>query len=467
MTNIPYSENLPFVKMNISELSNDIKKIQVEQEKVFIDLERGMNIKDAKALESLVHFQNAKNTPIQRWYPYREGYSKDLVDIFINDLGISHGIFDPFSGSGTTLLSSRLKGIDSIGIDTNPISIEVAKAENESYSHAELVLFNEIMNHLSNMQISDNIINLDFDLAEKVFNEEILRSLLQIREFIFTIDNEKVKRLVFVAWLSIIEEVSNVKKEGNGIKYKNRKRTSAGYIKIDKAEWEQIHFPQNKFEYVKGKLIDCMKIIKYDLANNYGSIQKRPEIILGNCLEMDKLISKDIQMTFFSPPYCNCFDYFEIHKVELWLGGFVKTKDDMKIFRNTGFRSNTNSILNKPITYKNEFVEKLIALIDTNNLWSNKIPDVIRGYFDDMNTLLAKLYERTEKNGFVSIVIGNSAYTGVIIPTDTILAEIGRENGFVVESILTARHLTTSSQQKVQLNGLKNYLRESIVILRK
>ncbi|GAJ09489.1 unnamed protein product, partial [marine sediment metagenome] len=130
-------------------------------------------------------------------------------------------------------------------------------------------------------------------------------------------------------------------------------------------------------------------------------------------------------------------------------------------------RSNTNSLNNKPIIYKNENLENLLDLFEPNKLWNNKIPNIVRGYFDDMHTLLGKLYQQTTKNGFVGIVVGNSAYSGVIIPTDILIAEIAKEIGFKIKNIFVTRHLTTSSQQKQELEYLKNYLRESIVLLEK
>ena len=144
---------------------------------------------------------------------------------------------------------------------------------------------------------------------------------------------KKIRDLVFVAWLSIIEDVSNIKKEGNGIKYKNRKRTPNGYINIDREAWEKQNFPDDKFLFVKLKLIKQLEIILYDIINNYGLSEKKPKIFRGSCLEFNKLFNDEIEFTFFSPPYCNCFDYFEIHKVELWLGEFVKIA---MILRNLG-----------------------------------------------------------------------------------------------------------------------------------
>jgi hypothetical protein len=187
----------------------------------------------------------------------------------------------------------------------------------------------------------------------------------------------------------------------------------------------------------------------------------------NNCLEFPEYIKDDFQLTFYSPPYCNCFDYFEIHKVELWLGGFVNNKKEFKELRNNGFRSNTNSLNGKEIKYNNESVESLIGLFDFEKLWSKRIPNVVRGYFDDTHTLLKSLFNQTVKNGYVGIVVGNSAYTGVIIPTDIIIADIAKSIGFEVKDIFITRHLTTSSQQKIALNPLKEFLRESIILLKK
>jgi len=106
-------------------------------------------------------------------------------------------------------------------------------------------------------------------------------------------------------------------------------------------------------------------------------------------------------------------------------------------------------------------------MFDKGNLWSKKIPSVVRGYFDDTHTLLKKLYLQTQKGGCVGVVIGNSAYSGVIIPSDILTAQIANEVGFNVENIFITRHLTTSSQQKKELEPLKEYLRESIVLLKK
>jgi len=441
--------------------------VQAEQFDIFKSLEKDAPFVNAGSFSNQVHFQNAYLTPVQRWFPYREGFSTRLVNAFLKELQITGNVFDPFSGSGTTLLASRHNNLNSFGIDVNPISVLVAKAENENYNNSDIHNLNSEINKLKLVSRSEEVFQTSFDLADKVFNSEILQSLLQFKFHIREIQNEKIKNLLFVAWLSMIEEVSNIKKEGNGIKYKNRKRTPNGYINIDKEVWEKQVFPEDKFNFVKSKLVNHLEIILTDITNYYGANEKKPNIYKGSCLEFDNMFSDEIQFTFYSPPYCNCFDYFEIHKVDLWLGDFIYDKEEFRLLRNTGFRSNTNSLNHKPIVYKNENLENLISLFNSDKLWNTRIPSVVRGYFDDTHTLLNKLYQQTTKDGYVGIVVGNSAYSGVIIPSDVLIADIAKEIGFKVKNIFVTRHLTTSSQQKQELETLKNYLRESIVLLQK
>ena len=323
-----------------------ISKIQSEQLNIFRDIERELLYFNANSFSNQVHFQFAFQTPVQRWFPYREGYSIKLVNSFIQELGIKGNVFDPFSGSGTTLLSARHKGLQSFGVDINPIPVLVSKVENEQYTNTDIINIKNNIKKLKKTVKSNEEYSTSFPLADKVFNKEILNSLLHLKNIIQEIKDVIVKNLFFVAWLSIIEDVSNIKKEGNGIKYKNRRRSSHGYISIDKEKWERQNFPEHKYSYVRNKLIDCLEIIISDIQFKYGLNKNKPKIYKDSCLQFDELFSDEIEFTFYSPPYCNCFDYFEIHKVELWLGDFVYNKEQLKKLRNLGFRSNINSLNN-------------------------------------------------------------------------------------------------------------------------
>lgn len=439
----------------------------VYEDKVFLDdLESRYNVSYDADYSNLVHFQTTNDIPFQRWYSYREGYSYKLVEKLIKKYNITGPLLDPFVGSGSSILAGRRMHLKTYGIDVNPLSIFISKVENKDYNDAdidnikaEIFMFNQLKRDMK-------VRKTNFELASKYFNKDILQAMLQLREHINSISNPKTRDVFFLSWLSILESVSNVKKEGNGLKYKNRKRKKSGYINIPIEDWENEHFPDNKFVYVSDKIINNIQKIIEDLSSNYITAPKAT-MILGSSIENVLSVPEQVELTVFSPPYVNFFDYFEIHKIELWLGEFINEQNDLRKLKRTGLRSNASASVAKALTNSNESIQHLTAILETKKLWSNRIPSVIAGYFDDMENLLINLYKKTTVDGMVAIVVGNSAYAGILIPSDLLIAEIGEKIGFKVDKIVVTRHLTTSSQQRKYLNDVMSFMRESILIFRK
>ncbi|MGO4929515.1 hypothetical protein ACTQ5J_13085 [Fundicoccus sp. Sow4_F4] len=437
-----------------------------EGKEFLIELQKKYNVFEDDTYSSLVNFQKNSDIPFQRWYPYREGYSYELVDKLIKRFSISGNLLDPFMGSGSSILAGRYNNLKTFGIDVNPISVFVAKVENYTLEESEIHRALGYKNSFENLRRDKQTRYSTFLLAEKYFNSDILQALLQLKDEINLIKESKVRDLLFLSWLSVIELVSNVKKEGNGLKYKNRKRQKNTYTTIPIEEWEEANFPTDKFEFVKEKILVNLSMILEDLLL-YKIKAPEPTIILGSSIDKVTEIPAEIELTVFSPPYANFFDYFEIHKMELWLGDFVESQEELRILKRTGMRSNPSAVNSKSLHYNNDSVNFLINLISQKKLWSKRIPDVVLGYFDDMEILLNNLFIKTKSGGRVAIVVGNSAYNGVVVPSDLLIAEIGEKIGFVVEEIIITRHLTSSSQQRKHLIDVMDFMRESIVILRK
>lgn len=95
------------------------------------------------------------------------------------------------------------------------------------------------------------------------------------------------------------------------------------------------------------------------------------------------------------------------------------------------------------------------------------MPNMLCGYFCDMGKVLKQLYEALDNGGSCYIVVDQSAYVGVIVPTDVILADIAKSCGFKVEEIVVCRKANTSGQQLKAYPYLGQTLRESIVCLKK
>src|SRR4051794_10392886 len=72
-------------------------------------------------------FDDNRDRPIHRWYPFVEGYSADLVGLALGDLPPSGVLLDPFGGSGTTALAASLAGYDCLFCEINPYLAWVAE----------------------------------------------------------------------------------------------------------------------------------------------------------------------------------------------------------------------------------------------------------------------------------------------------------------------------------------------------
>ena len=178
----------------------------------------------------------------------------------------------------------------------------------------------------------------------------------------------------------------------------------------------------------------------------------------------------------FSPPYANSFDYFESYKLELLFGGLIsqsefcdRKKELIRNYRHSNKHEVTCGIdiaeaLCREI---NEEIPKKEAKTGKKDGRTRLMPNMIRDYFSDMNSVLKEIYESLSVGGTCYIVVDQSAYVGVIIPTDTILALLAERKGFTVEKISICRKAATSGQQLKQYPYLKNTLRESIVCLKK
>ena len=198
------------------------------------------------------------------------------------------------------------------------------------------------------------------------------------------------------------------------------------------------------------------------MISEINNIKKNWTFIEGSFLDLK--INKKFDLVIFSPPYANCFDYFEVYKLEMWMSGIVNEYKDFERYRSKAFRSHVNSKFNQKIKYEDDDINIIANLISSFNIWNKNIPAMIRCYFDDTRILLNKIFNMLKSNSSCFIIVANSAYKGIIIPTDLIIAQIATKLGFKVKEITYARKIRSSSQQNFELKKLDNNLmRETII----
>lgn len=403
---------------------------------------------DGGDFESLVNFQSNLSSPKHGWYDYKQGYSEELVKqiIYKSNPNKNGYILDPFCGVGTTNLTAQSMGYRSIGTDVNPMAVLATQLKTHYFTQEDIAIIESLINDFKLPSTPDKI-NGGKVIATS-FTEDVLDTLLKIKFYVENLGDEYIQMFFRLALISIIDKCSLKVKDGNGLKFKKNYKPLPDLL---------------------GFYIQKCKLMLDDIKKaNY-----KPECacVLGSMLvdETYNLIkNKPVNLCVFSPPYANCFDYCEVYKLELWIGGFVKSYSDFEKYRSIALRSHVNSKFDHKIKFSNDDVNTIASLISAFNIWNKNIPDMLRGYFDDMKLLLSNVFKMMNKGAKCYIVVANSAYKGILVPTDMLLADMAKNIGYTVNGIHVARKIRSSSQQMKGLyETYDNLMRESIVELKK
>jgi hypothetical protein len=420
--------------------------------------------KSRQDLSAFVNWKGNAEAPIHRWLRYREAYSPNLI----TKLGLGDRILDPFCGCGSILIGAAERGFKSTGIDINPMAVFATKVKLTPLSRSQITAVRKFVEELGEAVKSATCWPTpQLSIADKVFEPAILRMLSKIRglyEDRFSNDPNS-RNLLHLAWISILEGVGSYYKEGNGIKYRNKKRMKSGYIRRAEGEWQLARFGKDQGKFAFDAFVEQITMMLADSRFWKKGGWRDQDVLQGSVLEMEELLNgKKFNSVVFSPPYANRFDYFESMKVELWFGGFVDSYEALGQFRKASLRSHLGADLSRP-HYESKALEQLIGLMDRSaSSWRMGVPELLRGYFDDMRSTLLQSKDALD-SGKCYVVVGNSAFAGVIIPTDTLIAELGLQCGFKSAEILVARHLTVAPQQRSLLVNHQADMRESVVVL--
>lgn len=443
-------------------MSSKLLKNSALNQKLVAAIQSQILVREAPNLRDAVNFNKGGVSPVHRWFRYREGFSPAILD----KLSGQQRVFDPFCGCGTTLIEAKRRGISAVGTDVNPLAVFVARVKTRNYSVRHSRDF-ELWSR-SAAQYPSTWPAPIMSLLPKLFQPEALEELLKLRAGLEACEDIKIRDLLLLCWLNILESCSNVFKEGNGLKYRNKKRQPGQYATVPDEIWIPRYFGPSIRTFVVNRWHDQCLAVSNDLQQLAQRGTSDIEILERSCLETN--ISDEVKTcdaSVFSPPYANRFDYFEAFKIELWMGNFVSSPEQMRVLRNRSMRNNLT--VQTGAVQKREDLEGFLDLMDSNaSSVRMGISETLRGYFEDVSLLAINLRNVLEPGGKVLCVVGNSAYAGILVPTDLLCAIIFREIGFIVESIEVARHLHVSSQQRGKMvTGLEPYMRESVITCRR
>lgn len=156
--------------------------------------------------------ERARTKHVHRLHPYLGKYIPQLVEIFLRKyFKKGQVVFDPFSGSGTTLVQANELGINSVGCDISAFNVMLTRAKTNKYIIKKVKC--EITDILDNVSLLSGEeypqCKLSFDkktsLKEASTNSEFLKKwfapqalleLLTFRELIQNYENQDILKII-------------------------------------------------------------------------------------------------------------------------------------------------------------------------------------------------------------------------------------------------------------------------------
>jgi len=421
---------------------NQVVKRLIKQNLGKVDKSVGFSEKD-------VTFENSKEVPFQRWYPYIEGYSPDFVTSLIKDYAINNTlIYEPFAGTGTTLFAADSMRLSTVYSEVNPllqflvqVKVKILKSpEVTRYKLAQGLralgrdFFGQLDAYPEDATLDQSYIALFGE--SKYFINDTYRQVLQLRAMVDAVklENELLGDVLSIAIFSCLLPVSLLKKMGD-VRFK-----TPSELEKDSRTFEDV-LPQ--------KLADMAA----DILNFEYKLHNSPEFIIANAKNIGRVNQLKIGAVITSPPYLNGTNYFRNTKLELWFLRYLRFENDLRHFRDQVLTSGINDVKKggndrsgQDITQQSGILKDVLKEL-VEKTYDARIPVMAKSYFQEMYQVFNDVRPHLLKGSKVLIDIGDSVFCGVHIKTDEILIEILGGLGYTLLDNKTLRKRRSKNQE--------------------
>jgi hypothetical protein len=397
---------------------------------------------------SLVTYVPNKKLPLYNWFKYKEGFSRELVVQLIREFGLQAGetVFDPFAGSGTTLLTGKEFGIHGIGLDMLPTAVFVAKAKLKEWANIDALLQSALK--LTSAPFREPKSSLpDVRIINLAFTNEAQKQLMFFKEEIETY-GPPIRDFLMLGLLSILEDVSSTSKDGQ-------------FLRLVEKELPPV---RDALRAALTRMIHDLSEIR--MFGLWPKTNAKTTILHGDARELclpPKYLGA-VSAVITSPPYLNRYDYSRTYALELCLLS-VKSHQDMVKVRHSLLRSHVESKEHAGQAIDLPALEEVLREVRAKPLNNERLPVMIQGYFEDMNLVLRNISQYLKPRGRAAFVVANAQFNGENVPTDLMLCELAERHGLSTEAVLVTRYKGNSSQQ-MAIYG-RRPVRETILLWRK
>jgi DNA modification methylase len=333
----------------------------------------------------------------------------------------AHLLFDPYCGTGTSLVEANLRGIDAIGTDLNPLARLIATAKTTRIDVQVLDLFlHDFADYLFSIGFQADtghsvvvppVKNRDF-----WFSQCTQQKLALLLHYINKINDLAIRNFFKVAFSETVRESSFVKQgEFKLVRSKNHREAHEPDVfgimlgKLSRNRRGMKEFLEACPRYARSSIYD------------FNTVSGIPSNVLPK-------ESVDIVVT--SPPYGDSrttVAYGQYSRLaNEWLGHNDAQQIDKRLMG--GRRTN------HPHRFNSEILNDVITTIQKRDV--ERARDVI-SFYQDYQQSIKNVSDVIKSGGFACYVVGNRTVKGLTIPNDEITARLFQDNGFVhLETII-------------------------------
>lgn len=429
----------------------------------------------------LVSFQANKKEPFYRWLKFKEGFSSKLVQYCLNrfqpSVRTAPRILDPFAGSGTTLTTATKFGWRATGIELLPVGIAAMKARLKA-DVVSIPMFERYVEELSswtwNQKGTYSFPHLR--ITEGAFSKETESAIASHMLFLERIDDPGIKYLFWFALLSVLEDVSYTRKDGQYLRWDQRSGREL------RSSFDKGFIPDFKHA-INGKLDIMLDDIRW---RNGGSYSSNVEIIEASNLDiMPTLTESSFDLILTSPPYCNRYDYTRTYALELAFLGYsesavkslrqtllsatVENKSKRAYLEEQYRRRNQEDRFASSVRAfeEHETLQRILAMLyrlrENKELNNPNIPGMVENYFFEMSCLITEMARVLSPGGRVVMINDNVQYHGVEVPVDMILSDFAQSAGLKIDQIWVLPRGKGNSSQQMGIHGRRE-LRKCVYV---
>ena len=360
-------------------------------------------------------------------------------------------LFDPYMGSGTSLVEASVAGINSIGTDLNPLARLMAKVKTTHYD------VNEILDQLGNI-----IFNCSFYSEDQVKNRDFDR----IANHSFWYSEDVLLKLSFLE--QQIQELPSNKDFFNLVLAETVRETSF----TRNGEFKRFRM---KEESIKKFKPDVFRMFELKVKRNLGGLKKFNEVSANTTVKIydfnttygipSSAIKKGaVDMVVTSPPYGDS-------RTTVAYGQFSRWANEWFGFENA---SNLDSLLmgGQKATEEIFVTESIRETLDQIKALDEKRYFEVVSFLNDYWLSMKNVADSIRKGGVACYVVGNRTVKGIQIDLDFYTAEMFEKCGFkhintIVRCIPNKRMPSKTSPTNKAGNKVSTMTHEYIVIMKK